>query len=490
MRSALTLLLLLSGSGLGCAYYNAMWSAERYAKDARRAERRGQTSEARSQWALAAAKAERVALRHPRSKWADDALTLQAEGLARSGACDEAASPIKQVRDAVTDPPLRERVALAEAECALSAKQPLQAEAALKLPLASKDDARRSRAELLAGRAAVLRLDYAAAVRHFERSRESAALPERARALLDAGRHTEAAALISSLTGSEFDGERGDLLARLASAAGPAAASAALDRALKKGRRIPVQEQARLLLADADRRFAHGEYEEAASRYRRAAAVAPAGSNEAGVAAAGEVRVQLTGVREMVELNAVAEELRRLSAAPNGAAAKALLDLVTHASVAGETPATGFRVAELVRDSLDAPALAGRLFLMAADRDTASLYAPKALVAAIAVLPDRRDSLIGVLDRRYATSPYTRAFHGEPSVAYAAAEDSLARELGLEIGAAPVVGAMRRVDLPIPGPRGPQLDDLPGLDRGRPGSQPTANARPGVPPPPPDRNRP
>jgi hypothetical protein len=100
------------------------------------------------------------------------------------------------------------------------------------------------------------------------------------------------------------------------------------------------------------------------------------------------------------------------------------------------------------------------LFLAVADRDTASIYAPKALVAAISMLPDRRDSIVGVLDARYATSPYTRAFYGEASIAYAAAEDSLARDLGVQIArtSAPLAG--RRIDMPLPGPRGPHLEDI------------------------------
>jgi len=121
----------------------------------------------------------------------------------------------------------------------------------------------------------------------------------------------------------------------------------------------------------------------------------------------------------------------------------------------GETPGAGFRAAELARDSLGAPALAGQLFLEVAARDTASLYAPKALVAAIPMLPERRDSIAAVLDTRYAASPYTRAFHGEPSVAYAAAEDSLARELGVEIARSSAAPVGARFALPVPGPRGP-----------------------------------
>jgi len=191
MKRALALLLAVSSAG--CAYYNSMWSAERFAKDARRAERRGQPSEARSHWAQAAAKAERVVIRHPKSRWADDALTLQAEGLARSGSCDEAGDVIKRVHETVTDPGLLERVALVDAEFALHAQQPIAAEAALVRALASREKSRRSRAEMLAGQAAALRLDYDAAARHFERSEERPAPFNRSRVL-----NSRATALICS----------------------------------------------------------------------------------------------------------------------------------------------------------------------------------------------------------------------------------------------------------------------------------------------------
>ena len=65
----------------GCVYYNAMWSAENHAKQARRHEGRGEINEARGQWLRAAVKAESVHVRHPASRWADDAWVLQAEAL-------------------------------------------------------------------------------------------------------------------------------------------------------------------------------------------------------------------------------------------------------------------------------------------------------------------------------------------------------------------------------------------------------------------------
>jgi hypothetical protein len=107
---------------------------------------------------------------------------------------------------------------------------------------------------------------------------------------------------------------------------------------------------------------------------------------------------------------------------------------------------------------LHAPLLAGRLFLDAAAADSASLYAPKALIAALAVLPERRDSIVALLDSRYAASPYTRVFHGEQSIAYAAAEDSLAREMGVQVAGSRAAVAGVLFDAPVPGPRGPRLD--------------------------------
>src|SRR3989449_4623123 len=163
--SALALVAGLLGSG--CSYRNAMWSAGRHAKDARQLEQRGQPSEARTQWAQAAAKAK---------AWrTDDAVVLQAEGLAYSGACRDAAEPIARARPRVHDATLRERIDLADAECALAGGDPARAEATLAAPLASKNADRRPRAEYVARRAAPLRLDYRAAAPHFMRSREPAA---------------------------------------------------------------------------------------------------------------------------------------------------------------------------------------------------------------------------------------------------------------------------------------------------------------------------
>ncbi len=464
----------------GCVYYNAMWSAERYAKDARKLDARGQVSEARSQWAQAAAKAEVVAIKHPHSRWADDALALQAEGLARSGSCAEAEDAITSARDHVKDAALRERVDLADAQCAVAAGRPVQAEAALTAPLKSKDASRRSRAEYFAGLAAALRLDYAAATEHLQRSREPVARPARATALLALGRAAEAAAVIDTIGGDPvFETERAQLLEQLAGVGGLEMGSAVLDRLLARAR-LPFSEQARLLIADGDRWVRHGDYAAADARYRRAIAVAGIMSDEAATAHVRAQRVAIMQATQIGDLTRVIEELRSLSRAESGnAEAKHLLDLVYAAGVAPPSAGARFRIAEIVRDSLGAAALAGQLFLDVAATDTASLYAPKALVAALALLPARHDSIAAVLDARYPASPYTRAYHGEASIAYAAAEDSLARELGVAIAHAAMTNASAsRIALPVPGIRGPRLDEPVEQAAGRHAPSPRPGARP------------
>ena len=131
-----------------------------------------------------------------------------------------------------------------------------------------------------------------------------------------------------------------------------------------------------------------------------------------------------------------------------------------------------------MRDSLAAPHLAGRLFVGFARTHPGSPFAPKALVAALAVLPDAHDSLVAALDARYPASPYTLALRGADSPAFAAAEDFLAQSLGVEREALQEASFVRRVAPPVPGPRGPTLDPpFEAAGAGQPASPP-ARARP------------
>ena len=461
MRRAATLALACWGAA-ACVYYNGMWSAEHLAGEARRLERQDRTAEARSYWAQAAVKAESVVTRHPTSRWADAALVLEGEALARSGACQQAAAPLARADSTVRDEALRERARLATAECALEAGDAGTASRALAGVTESRDAMRRSRAALLAGRAAVLQGDPAAAAEWFRRSAAPGAAAARARALLGAGRVAEACALADTVAaGREPFSEDAwaDLLADLREAAGPDTASRTLDR-LVAHRRLPMGVRARLLLADGDALLAAGRPDAAAARYAQVTALVP-DSSAGQLARVRAIRVQIVRAETVAELAGVEEQLQRLAADGEG---RALAALVHRVVTRHELPdSRRFRLAEVVRDSLAAPRLAAALFLELARDMPSSLFAPKALVAAALVWPEaggkggRRDSILAVLDSAYRGSPYTGALHGALSPAFAAAEDSLARALGLALGPA-VPFFTSRVPPPVPGPRGPLLD--------------------------------
>jgi len=288
--------------------------------------------------------------------------------------------------------------------------------------------------------------------------------------------------------------EWAELLGGLAAAGGAGPASVTLDRMLGRSR-VPFAARARLLIADGDRRSAAGDLDGAGARYRQAGAAAPGNAGPTAEAAAARVREQraLAGAAaRRADLSPIIAELTRIVrpgtpggglAAPSGASggdAQRLLDLVARVAAPSTTPGEAFRSAELARDSLGAPRLAGQLFLELAANDAGSLFAPKALVAALPLVPERHDSILGVLGGTYAASPYTRALRGEASLAYGAAEDSLARALGVELARGPTAAAPRPSALRT-GPRGPWLEEPPvraaPLPAGRGRERPTEPGR-------------
>jgi len=476
------LLLVVAGAGAaGCVYYNAMWSAEQLAKEARRAEQRGSSFDARSYWARAAMKAESVVVQHPRSRWAEAALVLQGEGLAKSGACDRAAIPLGAAARVVRSEALRERAALALAECTLAGNAPATAARQVADVTTSSDAGRRSQAALLTGRAAELSGDYSAAAEWYARSAAPAAAPARARVLLAAGRAPEAVALLDTLARRRVrEGDWGPLLDEVAHWAGPDTASRTLDELLaQEGRRLPTGARGRLLLADGDRLFTAGRAPAAGARYAQVVALMP-DSLEGLEARVRALRMLATQADSVADLVAVRARLGTLVQSGATADARALDALFRHVLDVEDVQEGGqFRTAELVRDSLGAPHLAGRLFVDFARAHPASPFAAKALVAALALLPDARDSLVAALDSRYPASPYTLALRGGDSPAFAAAEDFLAQSLGVEGEALRELPPVARVAPPVPGPRGPTLDPAPSrMSQAGSPAPPRAGARP------------
>jgi tetratricopeptide (TPR) repeat protein len=470
--------LAVAASATGCVYYNAMWTAERAAGQARRAEERGLEGEARGHWMRAAVKAESVHVRHPDSRWADDAWVLHAEGLVRAGSCAGARATIAVALREVADPPLRERLALIAGECALELGVPEEALRQLAPALASGDRERRAQAEYLMGRAAEARGDRATAIARYEASGNRAAARARVRVLLRMSERVDEglAGLAAALAGRFDETEWESLLDAAAAAAGSAAASAALDRALDRSR-VPGDARARLLVADGDRLFAAGDFAAAAARYRIAERLA-AGRPEGDRAQVRRLRATAALADDSTDLARVKEDLDRMRSGRLGPEASSLDALLGRVLAGDHEPVAAFRTAELARDSLRTRALAGRLFLGIAARDPASLFAAKALVAALSLVPEQRDSITAVLESAYAESPYVQAARGYISPGYTALEDSLARALGFTLGAA--TGLTRgRVAAPRAGPRGPDWEAVFATGSARAAADTTAAQAPG-----------
>jgi hypothetical protein len=185
-------------------------------------------------------------------------------------------------------------------------------------------------------------------------------------------------------------------------------------------------------------------------------------SSEGQVAKVRRLRVRAAQTAGSDGLRAVGTQVDRLAQAGTAGAAltearalQRLIRLVVDAKDSGEV--LPFRSAELARDSLRAPRLAASLLVEFARAHPASLFAPKALIAALPLAVEQRDSLVAVLHATYGASPYVLALQGKLSPAYAGAEDSLARALGVVLEHTAVYVASL-VGPPVPGPRGPPLD--------------------------------
>jgi tetratricopeptide (TPR) repeat protein len=91
-----------------------------------------------------------------------------------------------------------------------------------------------------------------------------------------------------------------------------------------------------------------------------------------------------------------------------------------------DEPLAWFGAAEVARDRLGAENIARGLFLAYVDRAPLDPWAPKALLAALAVAPDSADRswLRGRLEA-HTNSPYVLAAHGGPAAGYEALEEEL-----------------------------------------------------------------
>ncbi|MBA3345472.1 MAG: hypothetical protein H0T44_09275 [Gemmatimonadales bacterium] len=425
-------LLLAAGLLAGCVYYNGMYNAKRLARSAQKAEREGRTFDAGNLWGQVVTRAESVVVRHPESKYVDEALVLQGIALARLRQCPSAISPLGRVALLPAGSDLAEEAALALGRCQMELGSSAAADLAFARVVDSRDPVRREFARLHRARALRLNGRHREALSLLAEMPASAVQEERLLALAGMRRRAEALALLDSIVARSDSAAASDSLLTALGRENPIVASDLLDR-LDSRPGVQPAVRARRLLDDA-LRLAPVDSARAAARIRQAMR-SGAGTPSGDQAEIRLLRLGLTRVRDASELAPHAAALQQVITRKSSSAADAgqLHSSVTQVKSAADSSAPGvprgdlrvFLAAEVARDSLAAPTLAASLFRRVADDWPYSPYAPKALIAGQALAPEWADSARALLVERYADSPYLALLRGEEAAGFEELEDSL-----------------------------------------------------------------
>jgi tetratricopeptide (TPR) repeat protein len=445
----------------GCVYYNGMYNANRLAGSARKAEREGRTFEANNLWGQVATKAESVVVRHPTSKYAEQANVLRGVALARLGQCDQALSPLSRAM-LMAPSELTEDALLATGRCQLAVENLAASQAAFSLLLNSKNRDRRNEARFQQARALREQGRYQDALRSLEGIAHPGAESERILALAGAGRLSQAMALADSLLAKGDSARSWDSLVVAMGRQNPAAASGLVDRIQRAPVRSPEM-RARQLLEDGVR-LAGSDTARARARFHQAIEL----SGTRPTASRAKVELALMDLRRIGKPEDLPRVLTALRAASTHSEvvseqSQQLQAVITDVhdaatTVTWETPRGDLRlflVAEAARDSLEAPALAENLFRRILADYPNSSYAAKVVLAVQQLDSTWSDSARTLLDGLYSDSPYLAMIRGQDPPEYRLLEDSLGAFAATLSAKAihPAVGRTRPSDVDEPAVR-------------------------------------
>ncbi|MDH5283857.1 MAG: hypothetical protein OEW80_08245 [Gemmatimonadota bacterium] len=434
---ALAALLVLSAGG--CAYYNGMYNAKRLAGQAEKAERQGRRFEASSLWGQVGVKAESVLVRHPDSRWAEEARLLQGTSFVKLRDCQRALEPLESVMTAGRNPEFVERAAMLVGSCRLGMGDPLGASSAYARLLTSRNAQRRDIALWAHGRSVRLAGDLETATLELSASRDPRARGELAAALAALGRVAEALAIADSLIEPPDSTAPWDEIAAAVGGHDLDAASLLTTRVAASGG-MPVELRARLLAADA-LRLAPLDSAAAERRLFEAESLAT-GSLAYGEVVLTRVRAQLRRETEIDRLREQAVALTDYSEGSGalGAVMLRLAGAIRRSVDLADSVAPGqplgdmrlFLAAEIARDSAGLIAFAEQLFSRVPREWPESPYGAKAVMALIGLAPEAGDSLTQVLSDRFPANPYVLVASGGDGQEILALEDSL-RQFGIAL---------------------------------------------------------
>jgi tetratricopeptide (TPR) repeat protein len=424
----------------GCVYYNGMYNTNRLAKSARKAERDGRVFEANNLWGQVITRAETLVVRHPRSKYVDQANMLRGLALARLDQCPAAVDPLGRPSVIDRSGDLAEEAALALGNCRLELGDLALADIAFARVLDSRDPRRRHEARVR--HAHILRVTgrYEEALAIMRQSSGSHDRNELVLALAGAGHTDEAFALADSLLAKADTSFVWDSLVAELGREDPRTASVLVTR-LQADPRATPEIKARRLHEDAIR-LAAVDSASSLARLEEAAAL-PGHTESSGRARLRLLQRRLSGARTLEDLAPIHDSLAVLGKREGGAGAEATVLAATASRLRSLADSVGpgmpqgdlrlFLGAEAARDTLGAPALAVGLFRRVADDWPASPYAPKALLAVGQLDPSEAEASRARLDSLYPDSPYLALVRGQDAPGYRELEDSLAAFAGKQV---------------------------------------------------------
>ena len=436
--TSLALILALTTVAASCGYFNSLYNARRQFSEAQRAALRGDQAGAQTRYNDAIIKAAKSYRKYPNGRWSDDALYVIARSRFELREYEAARAASTELLAKTSDSALRGD---AHAMAGASAYQLGDLDAAvlhLDSAILQTGKELRGRARLWRARAhragdnvpaawadlnAVDKDDPAYAAAQLERialgiqQRDSVQTTEAFSALL---LHRDARRWVDTLS---------DLALHAVSTFGPATTRNMLSTPLPAwaalARDSVALVRAQLALRGGDTATAVTELTQLSSR---------SVANIANAARVSLAHSQLQAADEVQDLRAVRAVL--LPAITDGTAQLLIRHMGIVEALVGKAQSSGqfvalFAAAEIARDELNAPRLARRLFTTFADIAGQTPWAPKALLAALALEPDAPDA--PTLRNRllqYAASPYVQATDsGADPAAYASAEERLQRSL-------------------------------------------------------------
>lgn len=438
----------------GCVYFNTYYNANRLFKQGVKEIENGRASSGRATLATSIEKAERIVATKPKSRWADDALQLIVRARLLREEWEEARDGADQLLGYARSPSDSIEVAefLGTAEYNLGNYPRADSLITLALTVV-EEEGRRARLLLYRGRA---RAELGRAEAADEDLRIVGSLrPEwvdvhvaRARLLASSERGAEAAEELQRLLGLRLDGaEQRAVVETYEAVAELDTASAIAGLAGLEESRLSSANKARLAKLRGDLQLSLGHVAEARADYQLTSKLAPL-SAEANAGQFVILRADLREVTTAQEFLALKARVDELVSQPAGMRNPELLRLnETFVKMAYwlDVGRLGLMLAaETARDNLKLEALARHLFVLYAESQPEDPWAPKALLAALALAPVdssasngsgpglSREEILRRLTEDYRDSAYVLALtggEGVPEFTYEELEQGLRSQL-------------------------------------------------------------